>query len=84
MHTSAHVRARTPLRVPPHSRMRVCTRSFYCGGQSYILSFNYYVVEIHETEMTLICQPLAQGQRVPEMLEAIFSWVIMNHVFSLP
>ena len=42
-----------------------------CESQSYILSFNYYALEIHETKMPLICKPLAQGQIVPEMLEAV-------------
>lgn len=42
-----------------------------CESQSFILSFNCCVLKIHETKMPLICKSLAQGQRVPELLEAV-------------
>lgn len=31
--------------------------------------FNYYVWEIHETKVPLVCNPLTEGQIIPEMLE---------------
>ena len=40
-------------------------------SQSYILSFNYYAIEILETKQPLICKSLARGQIAPEILEAI-------------
>lgn len=46
------------------------------------LHFHYHASEIHETKMPPACEPLAQGQVVPEVLEVIGD--NKPHVFQFP